>query len=105
MLIKHHHQRGLSLVESMIALLVISIGLLGIASLQITAMKLNNSALHHSQSVWIAYNIADRIRANFGSLIDTRELIQVLAIHRIALPVPVPLGKWLLRMHRNGRFW
>jgi len=65
MLIIHNRQRGVSLVESMIALLVISIGLLGIAALQITSMKQNNSALHHSQAVWIGYNVADRIRANF----------------------------------------
>ena len=65
MLITAYRQRGVSLVESMIALLVISIGLLGIAALQITSMKQNNSALHHSQAVWIGYNIADRIRANF----------------------------------------
>jgi len=50
----------------MISLLVISIGLLGIAAMQITAMKQNNSALHHSQSVWISYDMTDRIRANFG---------------------------------------
>ncbi len=61
-----NNQQGVSLIESMIALLVISIGLLGIAALQITAMKQNNSALHHSQSVWISYDMADRIRANFG---------------------------------------
>ena len=65
MLIIYNRQGGVSLVESMIALLVISIGLLGIAALQITSMKQNNSALHHSQAVWIGYNIADRIRANF----------------------------------------
>jgi len=52
-------------VESMITLLVISIGLLGLAALQITSMKQNNSAMHHSQAVWIGYDIADRIRANF----------------------------------------
>ena len=39
MLAKNHFQQGVTLVESMIALLVISIGLLGIASLQITAMS------------------------------------------------------------------
>ncbi len=71
MLIRHKliapdRQRGVSLVESMIALLVISIGLLGLAALQITSMKQNNSAMHHSQAVWIGYNIADRIRANFA---------------------------------------
>ena len=59
-----NRQKGVSLVESMIALLVISIGLLGIAALQITAMSQNSSALNHSQAVWIAYNISDRIRAN-----------------------------------------
>jgi len=65
-MLNNQHQQGVSLIESMIALLVISIGLLGIAALQITAMKQNNSALHHSQSVWISYDMADRIRANFG---------------------------------------
>lgn len=72
-------QKGVSLIESMIALLVISIGLLGIASLQITAMKQNNSALRHSQSVWIAYDISDRIRSNYGQFanyvgIDTNNI-------------------------------
>jgi len=50
----------------MIALLVVSIGLLGIAALQVTAMKQNSSALHHSQAVWVGYNMADRIRANIA---------------------------------------
>jgi type IV pilus assembly protein PilV len=53
-----------TLVEAMIALLVISIGLLGIASLQLTAMNQNASSLNHSQAVWYAYNMSDRIRAN-----------------------------------------
>ena len=64
MLVPNNLQRGVSLVESMIALLVISVGLLGIAALQITAMKQNSSALNHSQAVWVGYNMADRIRAN-----------------------------------------
>ena len=64
MYLSQQRQRGVSLVESMIALLVISIGLLGIAALQITAMKQNSSALNHSQAVWVGYNMADRIRAN-----------------------------------------
>ncbi|MCP4390001.1 MAG: type IV pilus modification protein PilV [Gammaproteobacteria bacterium] len=59
-----HSQHGLTLVEAMIALLVISIGLLGIASLQLTAMSQNTSSLNHSQAVRYAYNMSDRIRAN-----------------------------------------
>ncbi len=64
MLIARHRQQGVTLIEAMIALLVISIGLLGIAALQITAMSQNTSSLNHSQAVWIAYNMSDRIRAN-----------------------------------------
>ncbi len=61
-------QLGTTLIESMIALLVISIGLLGIAALQITSMSQNSSALNHSQAVWLAYNMSDRIRANMVDL-------------------------------------
>ncbi len=64
MLVKNKIQQGVTLIEAMIALLVISVGLLGIASLQITAMNQNTSSLNHSQAVWMAYNMADRIRAN-----------------------------------------
>ncbi len=63
-------QQGVSLIESLIALLVISVGLLGIAALQITAISQNSSALNHSQAVWIAYNISDRIRANDNQFIN-----------------------------------
>ena len=85
------NQRGVSLIESMIALLVISIGLLGIAALQITSVKQNSSALQHSQSVWISYDISDRIRANFGEFanyagIDTNNTPTL----RTVLAVPVP---------------
>ena len=57
-------QHGLTLIESMVALLVISIGLLGIAGLHLTSMQQNSSALHHSKAVLAGYNMADRIRAN-----------------------------------------
>ena len=66
MLVKNKIQQGVTLIEAMIALLVISVGLLGIASLQITAMSQNASSLNHSQAVWYAYNMSDRIRANMN---------------------------------------
>jgi type IV pilus assembly protein PilV len=61
-----NRQQGVSLIESMVALVVISIGLLGIASLQIVAMKQNATALNHSQAVLMSYNMADRVRANIS---------------------------------------
>ena len=70
MLSVNNRQKGVSLIESMIALVVISVGLLGIAALQVTSMKQSNSALHHSQAVWIGFNIAERIRSNFGQFVN-----------------------------------
>ena len=66
----HRHQQGLSLLEAMIALVIISVGLLGIAALQNNALKQNNSAYWHSQAVWMAHDMAERIRAN-RSVINT----------------------------------
>lgn len=60
------YQGGLSLIESMIAVLVTSIGLLGVAALQATALRENNSAYWNSQAVLLAVDMADRIRANSG---------------------------------------
>ena len=64
---KLNNQSGFGLIEALISLLVISIGLLGIAALQISALKLSSSAHWHNQAVWYAYEITDRINANRGS--------------------------------------
>lgn len=57
-------QRGFSLVEVMIAVLVLAVGVLGAASLQLNALRFNASAAHATQASFIAYNTLDRIRAN-----------------------------------------
>lgn len=56
--------RGLTLVEILIALLVLSIGLLGLAGLQTMSLKFNTSAYHRTQATALAYDMADRMRAN-----------------------------------------
>lgn len=55
---------GFSLLEVMIAILVLSIGLLGMAGLQLNAMKFNQTATVRSHATFLAYDIADRMRAN-----------------------------------------
>lgn len=57
-------QRGAGLLEVLIAVLVLSVGLLGLASLQLNALRFNNSAFLRSQATILAYDIADRMRAN-----------------------------------------
>lgn len=57
-------QRGFTLVEVLVAVLVLAIGLLGLAGLQATTMRFNHSAYMRSQATNLAYDIADRMRVN-----------------------------------------
>lgn len=58
------HQAGFTLIEVLIALIILSIGLLGLAGLQATGIRQNHSSLLRSQATILAYDIADRVRAN-----------------------------------------
>lgn len=56
-------QKGSSLLEVLIAIVIISIGILSVASLQTIALKSNNGSYLRSQATFLAYDLADRIRA------------------------------------------
>lgn len=58
---------GFSLIEVLIALLVLALGLLGLAGLQVTSLKNNLSAYNRSQATLLAYDLADRMRANVAA--------------------------------------
>ncbi len=57
-------ERGATLIEVLVALLVLSVGLLGLAGLQMTSLQSNQSAYYRSQATVLAYDITDRMRAN-----------------------------------------
>lgn len=56
--------RGLTLIEIMVSLLVLSIGLLGLAAMQTTSVKFTTSAFQRTQATALAYDLADRMRGN-----------------------------------------
>jgi len=57
-------QTGFTLLEILIAIVVLSIGLLGLAGLQANSLKNNNSAYQRTQASLLANEMLDRIRAN-----------------------------------------
>lgn len=59
---------GYTLLEVMIALLVFSIGLLGMAAMMVSAVRGNHQAYHHSQATYIADSIADGLRGNLAAV-------------------------------------
>ena len=59
--------RGFTLLEVLIALLVLSLGLLGLAGLQAYSMRNNQSANYRTQATNLAYQMADLVRSYRGA--------------------------------------
>ena len=64
-------QRGFTLIEVMVAVVVLAVGLLGLAGLQATSLRFNDSAYQRSQATALAYDMVDRMRANRREAIST----------------------------------
>ncbi len=56
--------RGFSLIEVLIALIIMSVGMLGIAGLYVHGMQAGRTSLFRHHAVTLAGDVADRIRAN-----------------------------------------
>ncbi|NOX10044.1 MAG: type IV pilus modification protein PilV [Gammaproteobacteria bacterium] len=54
--------------EVLVTVVILSIGLLGIAGLQATALRNNHSAYLRTQATLLSYDIADRMRANMSAV-------------------------------------
>ena len=58
---------GLTLIEILVTMVITSIGLMGLLSLQMQAMKATQDTGNKSQAIWIFNDLASRIRANENS--------------------------------------
>lgn len=62
-------QSGITLIEVLITVLVLAIGLLGIAALQATAMSGNYISYQYTQAAFLAEGMAEKMRANRNAYI------------------------------------
>lgn len=60
----YRRQRGVGLIEVLVAVLILSIGFLGIAALQARSLSMNNSAMARSVATMASYSILDAMRAD-----------------------------------------
>lgn len=61
------HQTGIGMIEVLIAVLVVSIGFLGMAALQAKALSTNNSSMARSMATVASYSILDAMRTDLTS--------------------------------------
>lgn len=68
-------QSGFSLLEVLIALVILSVGLLGLAAMQAEGLRGSSYAMQRTEVVRVVNDIADRMRANQGGLVQTAGVI------------------------------
>jgi type IV pilus modification protein PilV len=59
-----HYQKGFNLIEALIAVVVLTLGLLGIAAMQLTSMRNTQGSYYRSQATTLANDFVERIYAN-----------------------------------------
>lgn len=57
-------QSGFSMVEVLVAILIVSVGLIGMALLQSMALKYSQSSNYRTQAVNLSTNLLEQVRAN-----------------------------------------
>lgn len=65
---RYYKQTGLSLIEVLVALVLLAVGLLGIAGLQLTGIRFTHNANLRYQAMLQALDMADRMRANLAGV-------------------------------------
>jgi len=76
-------QRGFTLIEAMVAVLVLTVGILGVTAMQLVSFQNNQGAFFRTQATYVAAEILDRIRANEAAAyaiydgIDTADLTTI----------------------------
>jgi type IV pilus assembly protein PilV len=63
-------QRGMTLIEILVAIVVLSIGLLGLAGLQLKGLQVGQGSTYRWQAAMLAEDIADRMRADRTSALN-----------------------------------
>jgi type IV pilus assembly protein PilV len=97
-----HQQSGFSLVEVLVAMLIVSIGLLGIVALQSLALTNTGSSMERSQAVIQTYSYLDVLRANREDAVISALDIPVMTCDPENLPESqVAQRRWIAQLQET----
>jgi type IV pilus assembly protein PilV len=93
------HEAGMTLIEILVAIVVLSVGLLGLAGLQIKGIQVNQGSVYRWQASMLAEDIADRIRAdNVGASNGNYKVTGGVAAGTGSLATQSAVTDWLARV-------
>ena len=85
-------QIGMTLIEVLVTLIIISIGLLGVAGLQVVGIKQTANSGMQTQAMLLAGDLIERIRANRSAIVDGNGLTITMAAYGKAAGTAFPTG-------------
>jgi type IV pilus assembly protein PilV len=86
------HIRGFTMLEVLVALLIFSLGLLGVAGLLTVSVKTNHAAYLRTQATFLAQGMADRMRANVLGLWNNSYNLPLTAVTNATVPTTCTTG-------------
>lgn len=95
------YQRGVSMIEVLVSLLILSFGLLGLAALQTNALRNNHSSFQRTMAVMLTYYVTDAIRidrTNIASYTMAKTCVTTSGASGLA---PSTKEKWLKAIQAN----
>lgn len=87
-------QKGVTMIEVLVAIIVLSIGLLGLAGLQSAGLTYNQSASFRSTATMMTYSILDSMRANRTGAMN--------GSYNIAIGASIPSGSTIPEQDLNN---
>ncbi|WP_203143961.1 type IV pilus modification protein PilV [Marinobacter mangrovi] len=70
-------QRGFTMIEVLVAVLILAIGLLGVAGVQLLSMQQTSNANMRSVATMYAQDVAERVRANGGANLGSDDITAI----------------------------
>ena len=94
-------QRGMTLIEILVAIVVLSIGLLGLAGLQLKGLQVNQGSIYRWQAAMLAEDIADRMRTDQASaLINQYQVTANVPAATGSAQTQAVVSEWLQRVQQ-----
>lgn len=81
-----HRQRGITLIESLVAILVAALGILGILGVQMRTLTDTQTGVHRAQAIRLIEDLSERLAVNPNALADLASYTSAFSSQPVAVP-------------------
>lgn len=105
----HNSQKGITLLESLIALIVLALGVLALLGVQLRTLKETQAGVGRAQAVRLVEDLAERVKANPGTFIERANYAVAWGVPAAAsvdcgttICTPIQLAAWDINRWKNS---